>query len=116
MNTLVKNNETESTSDVEVDVVELDELHDGKQNGVSIFDGNLDVIRNVKVSLDVYLGSTELDVGELFDLKNNSVVKLDRDVASPVDIRLDNNVVARGELVVVDDNYGIRITEISSWK
>jgi flagellar motor switch protein FliN len=43
-------------------------------------------------------------------------VKLDRDVASPVDIRLDNNVVARGELVVVDDNYGIRITEISSWK
>jgi flagellar motor switch protein FliN len=116
MNTLVKKNESESASDVEVDVVELDEIQDGKQNGVSIFDGNLDVIRNVKVTLDVFLGSTELDVGELFDLKNQSVVKLDRDVTSPVDIRLDNNVVARGELVVVDDNYGIRITEISSWK
>jgi flagellar motor switch protein FliN len=116
MNTLVKKNESESAADVEVDVVELDEIQDGKQNGVSIFDGNLDVIRNVKVTLDVFLGSTELDVGELFDLKNQSVVKLDRDVTSPVDIRLDNNVVARGELVVVDDNYGIRITEISSWK
>ena len=58
----------------------------------------------------------ELEVKKLFDLKSQSVVKLDKSVSEPIDIRLDNNVVARGELVAVDDSFGIRIVEISSWK
>jgi len=116
MSTLVTNKDSETQVDVAVDVVELDELSTGKAAGASLLEGNLDVIKNVKVKLEVILGNAEMDVGELFDLKSQSVVKLDSHVSAPIDIRLDNNVVARGELVAVDDNFGIRITEITSWK
>lgn len=116
MSTLVTNTENESQSETSVDVVELDELNSGKATGASLLEGNLDVIKNVKVTMEVVLGGAEMDVGELFELKSGSVVKLDRHVSAPLDIRLDNKVVARGELVAVEDNFGIRITEITSWK
>ena len=51
-------------------------------------------------------------VGELFELKDRSVVKLDRLTTDPVDILLDEKVIARGKLVVAGDNFGISITEI----
>lgn len=116
MSTLPTESNIEIQESSAVDVVELDELTPGMESGASLLDGNLEVIKNVKVLLEAFLGSAELEVGDLFDLKKQSIVKLDRNVAAPVDIRLDNNVVARGELVVVDDNFGVRITEISSWK
>ena len=97
-----------------VQSIVLDELSNGPEAGRSLLDGNLDVIKNVRVKLEVVLGEAEMTVGELFDLKPEAVVKLNRGVSELVDVLLDGKVVARGDLVVSDDNFGIRITQIDS--
>jgi len=64
--------------------------------------------------LEVIVGECSMSVAELFDLRESSVVKLDREAQAPVDVLLDGKRVARGTLVAVDDNFGVRITEIGS--
>ena len=73
----------------------------------------LDLIGHVKVKLTVALGAAELTVARLFSLSPNDVVTLDRSVEAPVDIRLNDKVIARGTLVAVGDNFGVRVTDIS---
>lgn len=73
----------------------------------------LDLIGHVKVKLTVALGAAELTVAKLFSLSPNDVVALDRSVEAPVDIRLNDKVIARGTLVAVGDNFGVRVTDIS---
>lgn len=72
----------------------------------------LDLIRGVKVNLVVSVGRCEVTVAELFALKDGAVLKLDRPTEEPVEIYLDNKLIGRGELVVVDDNFAVRITEL----
>lgn len=99
-----------------VDSVALEELGAGQGSGGSLLSGNLDVIRKLRLRLEVAVGHTEISVGELLDLKVGSVLELDRDVDAPLDVVLDGRVVARGSLVVVDDHFGIHITEIGPEK
>jgi len=80
--------------------------------GSPVFGDNLDLILDVKVRLEVVVGECQLSVSELFDLKSNSVVELDRAVNAPVDVMLEGKRVARGVLVAVDDSFGVRITEL----
>ena len=103
--------ESTSTGDV-VQTTSLAEIPLTEPNGPSILGSNLQLIHGVKITLMAKLGDTEISVGELFSLKNGSVVKLDRLTTDPVDILLDGQVVARGTLVVADDHFGISITEI----
>ena len=71
-----------------------------------------DVLRDVQVSLETYLGGAELTVQELLDLKSGSIVKLDLRLNELVELRLQGSVVARGEIVAVGDHFGVRILEI----
>lgn len=73
----------------------------------------LDLVGHVKVRLSVGLGTAELTIEKLFSLAANDVIALDRDIEAPVDVRLNDKVIARGMLVAVGDNFGVRITEIS---
>lgn len=95
-----------------VERIELPDLENSKNGAVESLLNNLDVIKNIKVKLSVCLGEGELTVEELFELKQDSIIKLDRPTNAPVDLILDGRLVARGELVAVDDNFGIRIIEI----
>lgn len=81
-------------------------------HGEALFGRNLDLVREVKVRLVAVVGECEITVGDFFELREGSVVKLDRRVETPVDVLLDGRRVARGTLVAVDDNFGVRITEI----
>jgi flagellar motor switch protein FliN/FliY len=72
----------------------------------------LDLVGHVKVKLTVILGGAEITVGKLFSMTANDVVELDRPVDAPVDIHLNNKVIARGSLVAVGDNFGIRVSEV----
>lgn len=74
----------------------------------------LDLVGHVKVRLTVVLGGAEITVGKLFSLTANDVVELDRPIEAPVDIRLNDKVIARGSLVAVGDNFGIRVGEVLS--
>lgn len=103
---------TIESENVAVENVGLEELSEEKTQGQPLLGGNLDVIRDVKVKLDVKIGDAELTVAELFDLQNGSIIKMVQDVTAPVEISLDGKSVAHGELVVVGDNFGVRITDI----
>jgi len=93
--------------------IELPELSDSNREGSPILSGHLDVIKNVKVKLVARLGETTMSVGELMQMKSNQVLKLDTPLNGSVDVLLDGNIIARGQLVAVDDNFGIQITELS---
>ena len=71
-----------------------------------------DIIMNIPVALSVELGRTELQVKELVGLAPGNVVELDRQVNDPVDLYVNGRLIARGEVVVVDDSIGIKITEV----
>lgn len=73
---------------------------------------DIDLIRDVPVQLTVELGRTRLTIKELLQLSQGSVVQLDGLAGAPMDIYVNGYLIAQGEVVVVDDHYGIRLTDI----
>ncbi len=74
----------------------------------------LDLLMDVELAITLRFGGRRMLLREILNLNSGSVVELDRKVNDPVDVLLDGHVVARGEVVVVDGNYGLRITQIGS--
>ncbi|WP_432564118.1 flagellar motor switch protein FliN [Kineococcus sp. SYSU DK003] len=72
----------------------------------------MDLLRDVQMDVTVELGRTSMTVQDLLALTPGSVVELDRAAGSPADILVNGQLIARGEVVVVDEDYAIRITEI----
>ena len=73
---------------------------------------DLHAIYDVPVQVSAVLGRTTMQVSQLLKLGRGAVVELDRRVGEPIDIYVNNRLVARGEVVVVDDKLGITMTEI----
>lgn len=72
----------------------------------------LEAVSDIPVSISVVLGKTTMQVQQLLKLGRGAVVELDRKVGEPVDILVNNRLVARGEVVVVEDKIGVTMTEI----
>jgi len=72
----------------------------------------LDLLRNVEMEVTAELGSTRMTVRELLSLTPGNIVELNRAAGSPVDLLVNGTLIARGEVVVVDEEFGIRISEI----
>ena len=75
-------------------------------------DANLDLLMNVPLEPSVEIGWTKKQVKEILELNKGSLVVLDRIAGEPVDLYVNGECIAKGDVVVVDDNFGIRITEI----
>jgi len=75
-------------------------------------ESNLDLLLGVGLSLTLRFGQRVLTLREILDLGSGSVVELDRQVQEPADLLLGDRLVARGEVVIVDGNYGVRVTEV----
>jgi len=73
---------------------------------------NLHVLLDVPVKLSVELGSCQMPMREVLQLNVGSVVQLDKAADAPVDLFVNQKLVARGEVVVVEDRFGIKLTEI----
>lgn len=73
---------------------------------------NLDLLLDIPVSLSVELGTCRLSMQEVLQLGVGSVVQLDKASDAPVDVFVNRKLVARGEVVVMDERFGIKITEI----
>lgn len=73
---------------------------------------NLDLLMDVELNVTLRFGQRQLTLREVLELTSGSVVELDRQVEEPVELLLDGKVIARGEAVVVDGNYGLRVTEV----
>jgi flagellar motor switch protein FliN len=76
--------------------------------------GGLDMLHDVEMEVSAELGRTRMSVRELLSLSPGAIVELDRAAGSPADLLVNGRLIARGEVVVVDENFGIRITEIVS--
>ena len=74
---------------------------------------NLNLVLDVELSMSLRFGVRQLPLREVLELASGSVVELDRQVDDPVELLLDGRVIARGEAVIVDGNYGLRVTEIT---
>jgi len=73
----------------------------------------IELLRDVELAVTLRFGSRGLLLREVLDLSPGSVIELDREVQEPVDLLLDGRVIARGEVVVVEGNYGLRVTEVA---
>lgn len=72
----------------------------------------LGMLREVPLEVSAELGRARMSVSEILQLNVGSIIELDRTAGSPVDVVVNGSLIARGEVVVIDDEYGIRITEI----
>jgi flagellar motor switch protein FliN/FliY len=73
---------------------------------------NLDLLLDVEIPISVEVGRAQMSLEEVLKLVPGSVVPLDKKAEEPVDLRVNGKLVARGEVVLVDDTYGLRITQI----
>ena len=73
---------------------------------------NLDLVMNVELNVTLRFGQRHLTLREVLDLTSGSVVELDRQVDEPVELLLNGEVIAKGEAVVIDGNYGLRVSEV----
>jgi flagellar motor switch protein FliN/FliY len=81
-------------------------------NGVSSADHDLSRLSDIPMELSVEIGRTHMTVGETLDLHIGSVVTLERQAGETAGLLVNGTAIARGEVVVVDEQYGLRITEI----
>jgi len=75
-----------------------------------------ELLLDVELPISVSFGRTSLRIQDALNLVSGSLIELDRAVADPVELLVNNSVIARGEIVVIEGNYGIRLTEIISHK
>jgi len=104
--------EAEETNVVPAETVAFDNLNSSSEN----FQGevNLDMVLDIPVTMAMELGRTHISIRNLLQLNQGSVVELDRMAGEPMDVRVNGTLIARGEVVVVNDKFGIRLTDVIS--
>jgi len=81
---------------------------------VQVNEANIGLILDVPLQVTVELGRTRKSIKEILELSNGSIVELDKLAGEPVEIQVNGHFLAKGEVVVIDENFGVRITEIAS--
>jgi flagellar motor switch protein FliN/FliY len=74
---------------------------------------NPEVLQNISVTLSIEVGRAMIKIRDLMRLTQGSVVELDRIAGEPLDLLINNTVVAQGEIVLVNDRYGVRLTRVA---
>jgi len=87
----------------------LEDDNDGYEGEV-----NLDVILDVPVDISMEIGRTKISIRNLLKLNQGSVIELDRLAGEPMDVLINGTLIAHGEVVVVNDKFGIRLTDVIS--
>ncbi len=90
-----------------------DELEAGAAGNAGA-DVNLDLVLDIPVDVSLRVGSTDISIRDLVSLVEGSVIALDQDAGEPMDVLVNGTLIAHGEIVVVDDQYGVRLTDVVS--
>ena len=77
-------------------------------------ESNLDVILDIPVTLSMEVGRTEVPIQDLLALNRGSVVELDRIAGEPMDVLINGTLIAHGEVVIINEKFGIRLTDVIS--
>ncbi|AWG42667.1 flagellar motor switch protein FliN [Candidatus Borreliella tachyglossi] len=94
----------------EIKGVKLPDLIDTLPEGVD--SSNFGLLMDVSMQVTVELGRTERKIKDILGMSEGTIITLDKLAGEPVDILVNGKVVAKGEVVVIDENFGVRITEI----
>ena len=94
--------------------VALDKLESTVATTSSGEELNLDVILDIPVTISMEIGKTKINIRNLLQLNQGSVVELDRMAGEPLDVVVNGTLIAHGEVVVVNEKFGIRLTDIIS--
>ncbi|WP_027329205.1 flagellar motor switch protein FliN [Marinimicrobium agarilyticum] len=94
-----------------VDTVSLDELTEDEEPNTN---PDLDVILDIPVSIAMEVGRTSITIRNLLQLNQGSVIELDRLAGEPLDVLVNGTLIAHGEVVVVNEKFGIRMTDVIS--
>lgn len=86
----------------------------GKPAAGARADVNLDLVLDIPVDVSLRVGSTDISIRDLVSLVEGSVIALDQDAGAPMDVLVNGTLIAHGEIVVVDDQYGVRLTDVVS--
>jgi flagellar motor switch protein FliN/FliY len=99
-----------------VNSAEFPDLQEQSQadSNQGIQDVNLDIILDVPVTISMEIGRTRINIRNLLQLNQGSVVELDRFAGEPMDVLVNGTLIAHGEVVVVNDKFGIRLTDVIS--
>lgn len=97
-----------AASEVGTAVMEEAQILSGEEGA----DINLDAISDIPVEISAVLGQTTMPISQLMKLGRGAVVKLDRKVGEPIDIYVNDRLIARGEVVIVENRIGVTMTEI----
>ncbi|SFC23463.1 flagellar motor switch protein FliN [Pseudoalteromonas denitrificans] len=98
----------------EAELAELDELTDEKADITVDEKRKLDTILDIPVTISMEVGRSRISIRNLLQLNQGSVVELDRVAGEPLDVLVNGTLIAHGEVVVVNDKFGIRLTDVIS--
>ncbi len=105
--------EEQSDAEQQVDAAPITQLDDDAAPR-SNQDLDLDMILNIPVTMSMEIGRTKININNLLKLSQGSVVELDRLAGEPMDVLVNDTLIAHGEVVVVNDKFGIRLTDVIS--
>lgn len=103
------NSMPENTAIHEASFSEFEEVHMSKNE-----QRNLDMLLDIPLKVTVELGRTEKSIKDILDLSSGSIIELDKLAGEPIDVFVNEKLIARGEVVVIEENFGIRVTDIVS--
>lgn len=86
----------------------------GRAAGAAGSDVNLDLVLDIPVDIALRVGSTDISIRDLVSLVEGSVIALDQDAGAPMDVLVNGTLIAHGEIVVVDSQFGVRLTDVVS--
>lgn len=104
----------ESSESTDDDTVGFEELEDDAAKTEQEDNPELELILDIPVTISMEVGSTDITIRNLLQLNQGSVVELDRLAGEPLDVLVNGTLIAHGEVVVVNEKFGIRMTDVIS--
>lgn len=105
---------TQAAKALDPQPAELDQLKPDAPDPAASRELNLDVVLDIPVTLSMEVGRSRINIRNLLQLNQGSVVELERAVSEPLDVFVNGTLIAHGEVVVVNDKFGIRLTDVIS--
>jgi flagellar motor switch protein FliN/FliY len=97
---------------VKVQNVQLPQFGKGAPSGEPVLGGNTDLLMNVPLDVTIEIGQARRKIKDILAFSQGTVIELEKQAGAPVDIVVNGQLIAHGDVVVIDDNFGVRITEI----
>ena len=103
-----------NTAEADVQAAPVNDLQPGAAPPAAGGDINLDVVLDIPVTLSMEVGRSRISIRNLLQLNQGSVVELERSTGEPLDVYVNGTLVAHGEVVVINEKFGIRLTDVIS--